>query len=97
MKKAMVVLAVLFLLLCFNPGVEAHREALRSYADENFARESAKAGPLETFFAGLFYGSARDMLVSSLSRKSYGVCSCGYFGDRLVTFGVLGYVHVIDD
>lgn len=95
MKKLLLVLAALFILMFFNPSIEAHKEALRPHVDASFEKAASESW-LSRF--GLWLGGEelKNAFYSSLYIKSYGVCSLGYYEDHLVTFGILGFVHVIE-
>ena len=90
---------VLVLVLIFNPGIEAHREALGVPFDRTWWNEDkAKCNWFARF--GLWLGGddvrlwVRSRFLDSLTRENYAIFSLGYVNGKLVTLGVLGFVHV---
>jgi hypothetical protein len=96
MAKIIVGILVLSVLLIFNPGVDAHREALLPYVEKGL-NEAYDKGDWLSKIGFIVGGDAlKSSVLDSVRRKSYGVFSIGYVGDEAVSFGILGYVYVFE-
>lgn len=98
MKSVIIGGVILALLIFFNPGIEAHKEALELPFDKAWSEGSKNANWFEKF--GLWLGGDaarlefRSIWLKQLDRKNYAILSLGYIKGELVTLGILGYVHV---
>ena len=96
MARIIVGILVLSVLLFFNPGVDAHREALLPYV-EKVLNEAYDKGNWLSKIGFIVGGDAlKSSVLDSVRRKSYGVFSIGYVGDEVVSLGILGYVYVFE-
>ena len=94
--KIVVGFLVLVILLVFNPGIDAHREALYPYVEKSMDEAYHKSDWLSKIGLLVGGGAIKSTIIDSIHRKSYGVFSVGYVGDEVVSLGVLGYVHVFE-
>lgn len=100
MKGVIIGVIILVVLIFFNPGIEAHKEALELPFDKAWNAYSKNANWFDKL--GLMVGgdAARSAFKSDwlnlLDRKSYAILSIGYVNGELVTLGILGYVHVFE-
>ena len=95
MKKCFMAIVFLVLLLVFNPGIDAHREALLPYVQKCFNEayhESGFWGKIDLAFMG---DDIKSLILNSLYRRSYGIFSLGYIDDKIATIGILGCVYVL--
>lgn len=96
MARIIVGILVLSVLLFFNPGVDAHREALLPYVEKGF-NEAYDKGDWLSKIGFIVGGDAlKSSVLDSVHRKNYGVFSIGHVGDEVVSLGVLGYVYVFE-
>ena len=96
MAKIIVAIVLLIVLLIFNPGVDAHREALLPYVQKSFNAAYQESGLVGKIGLAIGGDTFKETIINSAYRKSYGVFSLGYIDGKVVTFGVLGYVHVFE-
>lgn len=91
---------VLVLLILFNPRIEAHKEAIELPFDTAWNAYSRSANWFDKF--GLWVGgdaarsAFRSDYLNLLDRKNCAIFSLGYINGKLVTLGILGYVHVFE-
>lgn len=96
MAKIIVSIVFVVVLLIFNPGVDAHREALLPYVQKSFNKAYQDSGLVGKIGFVLVGDDIKEALINSIYRKSYGICSMCYADGKVVTFGILGYVHVLE-
>lgn len=100
MKHVIIGGVILALLFFFNPGIEAHKEALQLPFDKAWNAYSKSANWFDKL--GLMVGgdaarlAYRSDWLNLFDRKSYAILSFGYVNGELVTLGILGYVHVFE-
>ena len=100
MKHVIIGGVILALLFFFNPGIEAHKEALQLSFDKAWNAYSKNANWFDKL--GLMVGgdAARSAIRSDylnlLDRKNCAIFSLGYINGELVTLGMLGFVHVFE-
>ena len=95
--KAIIGILILVVLLLFNPGIEAHKEALSPALDKSMNEAYRKGGFLDKVGLALFGGAVKGLAIESLGRKSYGIFSLGYIDEHLVSIGILGCLFVVDE
>ena len=95
---AKIIAATIFLvvLLIFNPGGDAHREALHQYIQKSFNTAYKESGFVGKIGLTLGGDAIKETIINSVYRKSYGILSLGYIDDKIVSLGFLGYVHVFE-
>ena len=94
MKKSYVAIVVIAIMAFTNPSLECHQERVKEYLVSQASQESgffANIGKL----LGLHY-VVGDVAASATTRVSYGICSVGKIEDSIVTFGVMGFVFIVE-
>lgn len=94
MKKLYVAITAIVVMALTNPSLESHRERVREYVVSQASHESgvfANIGKL----LGLQY-VAGDVAASATMRVNFCICSVGKIEDSVVSFGVMGFVFIVD-
>ena len=99
LMKGVIIGAIAFVLLTiFNPGIDAHKEALQLPFDKAWNAYSKSTNWFDKL--GLMVGgdaarlACRSDWLNLLDRKNYAIFSLGYVNGKLATLGIMGYVHV---
>lgn len=94
--KTIKYIVILIVLLVFNPRIDTHKEALRPYAEKALNEYYQNGNFVDKLSILVLKDAYVTTTIDSLHRKSYGVFSLGYINDKLVTLGILNYVHVFE-
>ena len=96
MAKTVVAIIILVVLLMFNPGIDAHREAVLPCVEKSMNEAYRKGNWLSKIGFLVAGDDIKATILGSLRRKNYGVFSLGYIEGELASFGILGYVYVFE-